>query len=998
MVTRLARRFGAVALVAVLWGTALSVLANRYLVTGTSPPLWPMPPNAAWIKPAIASDRAYFRREWLLGARPSSAWIAVAAEDYRLYVNGELVGWNTHWQNAGLAFQNKISDKNQSLTIGRVLLAARSPTAFMRGNREWGIAQVFEIDRLLRPGRNVIAVYVQDPAGAKLKVWGGATLASGTVALGPELWRYSAVEKGLEDDDWYSPRRVDQAWDSAMQDRRPERAIYSRVPVACWALPFDGAMVMLRPDEVRRTLHFNAEDSLGRSAWLRFYATRHVDIVVDGNTILSVPPEQRLWIVDVSDYADRMSDGFEVRLSQQGAWPFSRTPVFAVDVVSDDRIVALATTSGSEPYGVSRDDILQVGNVRKSVIRLLPDLRREMSGAAASVLRWIAVPIAVLGFVWLERHRLGIADARQLGSRSLAVSVPAMVFLAGVELLRFRLFESDSYLVFCDERFRALVSVLFVAISIACVARGFSRPDWPRIPLPRWSDPHVVRRSVIAILLLTAIARVVTLGVEPLQADENVSWDAARGILRDGVPRAVSGVLYTRSPLYHYMLAGWLGVFGDTQLSARMFAIPWAVGATYLTFLIARRVSGSTGAALTAAALVALDPLQIGIAGVIRFYQPMQFFALLCTWAFIRGFLDREARFQDWFFFSAICGVLSQEVFVTLLPAFCTAFFLYYRPFSWQEDARIPLGFSLLLTATIVDVATFSLLCLTPHVGIGTTSGSITQFNTRDIVTFTSTFIAGHNRSNLLYVIAFLGGLFVVRRHSPRERILLALVVVMTLAALTLIVLQVAQRYTVGLHPLLVIGAVTAVHEWLAVLHHRLVSWTGRTGYARFLHRATMACVVIVMGINLEYPKTLGAFESPRVLEHQYALEKIARLRRSGDKVMSVHPMPGAILFGGVDFYLERGSSFDEVYQRGDQVVDRWAGGRLVSRVSELRDVFEENDRVWVVLDEMEKSKLRQAVIDFLYESCSVEFEFKDGQVLLWERGAGKLSKLVIRE
>ena len=62
--------------------------------------------------------------------------------------------------------------------------------------------------------------------------------------------------------------------------------------------------------------------------------------------------------------------------------------------------------------------------------------------------------------------------------------------------------------------------------------------------------------------------RLYGIDAQPPQADENVSWDAARGILRTGGPLAVSGVLYTRSPLYHYLLAGWLAAFGDTLTSA----------------------------------------------------------------------------------------------------------------------------------------------------------------------------------------------------------------------------------------------------------------------------------------------------------------------------------------------------------------------------------------------------------------------------------------------
>ncbi|MHC5731747.1 MAG: glycosyl transferase, partial [Nostoc sp.] len=71
----------------------------------------------------------------------------------------------------------------------------------------------------------------------------------------------------------------------------------------------------------------------------------------------------------------------------------------------------------------------------------------------------------------------------------------------------------------------------------------------------------------IFLILIVSIGfglRVYNLGFIDLDPDENTSLDAARGILRTGAPIATSGIWYTRGPFYHYLLALWLRLVGDS--------------------------------------------------------------------------------------------------------------------------------------------------------------------------------------------------------------------------------------------------------------------------------------------------------------------------------------------------------------------------------------------------------------------------------------------------
>ena len=57
-----------------------------------------------------------------------------------------------------------------------------------------------------------------------------------------------------------------------------------------------------------------------------------------------------------------------------------------------------------------------------------------------------------------------------------------------------------------------------------------------------------------------------------------------------------------------------------------------------------------------------------------------------------------------------------------------------------------------------------------------------------------------------------------------------------------------------------------------------------------------------------------------------------------------------ATVVGDLDYALTYQVQFDTLYQPGNEIVERWAGGDFVSNLDMLRNVLLTHDRVWIVI------------------------------------------------
>lgn len=131
-----------------------------------------------------------------------------------------------------------------------------------------------------------------------------------------------------------------------------------------------------------------------------------------------------------------------------------------------------------------------------------------------------------------------------------------------------------------------------------------------------------------------------------VSTDDGISVLAAESVLREGVPRLPSGLVYTRGYLAHTLLAGSLALFGRTDLGLLVPA--WLAGVATLALVgtAARAMTGRAWPGVLAAALVGSSGVMAWYAASPRMYGLLAGFSAWTVVAGWRGFVRGEPRQQ----------------------------------------------------------------------------------------------------------------------------------------------------------------------------------------------------------------------------------------------------------------------------------------------------------------------------------------------------------------
>lgn len=122
--------------------------------------------------------------------------------------------------------------------------------------------------------------------------------------------------------------------------------------------------------------------------------------------------------------------------------------------------------------------------------------------------------------------------------------------------------------------------------------------------------------------------------------DEPQHIYAAESILKDGTPTLPSGLYYSRSSPFTYMVAGSFKLFGVNELAARLPSVVFGLLSIVLVFFIGCRFFEKT-TGLVAAFLMAFIPFEVVWTRACRMYSMYQFFFLA---GFFTLYLGLEAN------------------------------------------------------------------------------------------------------------------------------------------------------------------------------------------------------------------------------------------------------------------------------------------------------------------------------------------------------------------
>lgn len=189
-------------------------------------------------------------------------------------------------------------------------------------------------------------------------------------------------------------------------------------------------------------------------------------------------------------------------------------------------------------------------------------------------------------------------------------------------------------------------------------------------------------------LVAAAVAAALVLGFANLGApsiwhDEAVHIFDAKSILRSGFPTLPGGRVHPVAPIYNYVLALFIGIFGDGEVAVRAPSVIFAAINVALTFWVLRPLIGPAGATIAAFAL-ALSPWAVAWSRQARFYSAQQTFYLLVIGLAWRALTANHSRSRLAFTaaaaFAYIAGLgISLHSVLALTPLCAYAGILFLR-------------------------------------------------------------------------------------------------------------------------------------------------------------------------------------------------------------------------------------------------------------------------------------------------------------------------------
>ncbi|NES85111.1 MAG: glycosyl transferase, partial [Moorea sp. SIO2B7] len=403
-----------------------------------------------------------------------------------------------------------------------------------------------------------------------------------------------------------------------------------------------------------------------------------------------------------------------------------------------------------------------------------------------------------------------------------------------------------------------------------------------------------------SIIIMGFGLRVYRLGFVDLDPDANVSLDCVRGILRTGAPISTSGIWYTRGPVYHYALALWLRLVGDSDFNACFFSVIFGTATLILVYFLAKQVSGKVWIALLATAVLAFDPWEIWYSRNIRFYQLTQFLYLLGFWAFWQGFIvSRKRSYQYICFVTLTLMLLTQEVTITLLPALAIGALCFYRPFRLASDWKLILAGSMMAFVYVYDGIFVIIKCLTPLAGLSSlTTSYIKLYLSGDITFFVTDFFVGFNRMKIIYSVFFFLSLIYFFLQKDKVKLFLYSTILIEIIFLTIMVFFEGSRYTYPIYPLFVLLSIYSACNLAEILGDKLRKIVPNL---LPLKGIAIGSVLVLLLFNIEPIRVLNSYQDSITARYVQATEYIRDHRKPGDITISNVPAVHSNILGGAD-------------------------------------------------------------------------------------------------
>ena len=494
----------------------------------------------------------------------------------------------------------------------------------------------------------------------------------------------------------------------------------------------------------------------------------------------------------------------------------------------------------------------------------------------------------------------------------------------------------------------------------------------------RWLEElpgtHLWILILVGLSLLTFFLRAYRLDYQPQDYDEYPSLQAILSIARSGVPSYVpEAVWYTRSPLYHYLTAAVVWLFGENLWAFRLPSVVFSVATGLLLYFCGSRLLKRPWVGMAAFALSVIHPQMVMTGHMIRFYQQQQFFALLAAYWFCKGFVtDQSQRYRYLTVAALLAATLSQEITAVVAVPLGIGYLFFAGKKSISENVKLLIIIGCALAIIALDFAIYETRTMTRLEGYSTTMQADVGPHLWEPYNFLTMFLS-YSRIHLPLAVMFFLGLPAVFRYRNRAVLALHLIFFGGIIMLNLMVTQVSVRYVYWLFPLLLLLGIDNARAglaWLDAVIHRRRAWraapTPATNARRLegwpepdvsrLSFASQLCLSVLFSavvVSWSPWRLTDTFQTKLLADCDGALEYIREQMRPGDLVAVTQPNAKAALMqiGKVDYEIHIPMVYDYVLRENGRLIERAAGAGVIFTVEQLQRLCSENHRIWLAVD-----------------------------------------------
>ncbi len=454
--------------------------------------------------------------------------------------------------------------------------------------------------------------------------------------------------------------------------------------------------------------------------------------------------------------------------------------------------------------------------------------------------------------------------------------------------------------------------------------------------------------TALIVLFLVAFGfylRIYDLGYQSLWIDESYSITAALGMIEHLIPYMPSGVVYSRGILNTGLIALSMRLFGVSEFSARLPSVLFGTMTILLVYVFFRKVFGEK-IALASAFLVTFSVVEIAWSRQARMYQQLQFFYILSLYLFYRYVHSKEIKFLALAVASVFCAMFTHVLGVSLLLV-------------------IPLYYFLVNIEMVKNFNKFSKEIIVS--GVIFLAGLLFSQFFFNALTHVMAVRVDYSETYIAYLITFFPvifylsvlGVLISLRQDWKNSLLLGLGFFIPLYFVFFHEKLVGFRYVFVMLPIMFVFFAKMAEYVAGIIAKNKI-------FQSLAIIAMIALVSLTPSFNF-FPEKEYYLE-PRAPQpdfksiYGYLKENL----EEGDVLVDSYPEIASWYGFDPDYWLAFSISGLPV---SDWVVDReyvYAHVPAVEDLDELKGIYFNNPRGWVVIDSLSRSRLPEGYVDFL--------------------------------